>query len=99
MAPQQSWGTIEHMKRASLSILLGFLMVVSGMVMAQVGGWGPCGPASNLSVIGGWLSGMMLASYAPIPPVIGWVLACIIWSCLWRFILGRFSPATAFLDD
>jgi hypothetical protein len=76
------------MKRGCLSILLGVLTVGLGIVMAQIGGWGPCGPASGLSVVGGWLTGTMLCYHLPLPPLFALGLAVVIWSSVFYLVLG-----------
>jgi len=63
-----------------LSIALGVLITVSGLALGGAGGWGPCGPASDLSYAGGIISGLMLSAYVPVPPLVSHPFAVLFWS-------------------
>ena len=43
-------------KRALIAVASGLGISGSGLGLMGLGGWGPCGPASWVAAIGGWLS-------------------------------------------
>jgi uncharacterized membrane protein YjjP (DUF1212 family) len=42
--------------RIIVSLIVGASLAGAGFLSVYVGGWGPCGPASGLSLAGGYLS-------------------------------------------
>ncbi len=42
--------------RLCLSVLIGFAITGIGIGLMLIGGWGPCGPASWIAEIGGYLN-------------------------------------------
>jgi hypothetical protein len=55
-------------RKIVVSLLIGPLLTGTGIGMVWLGGWGPCGPASGLSALGGYLSVEHLTFWARVIP-------------------------------
>jgi hypothetical protein len=82
-----------------ISIALGVLVTVSGFVLGELGGWGPCGPASDMSYIGGILCGILLSEFIPVPPILSILIVTCIWSWVAFILLGLLFSSRYVLKD
>lgn len=55
-------------KNIFLSLLIGLLLTGIGIGLVALGGWGPCGPASPVAAIGGYLCIEHISLWAAIIP-------------------------------
>jgi hypothetical protein len=54
------------MKKHFISIGIGVIISGLGLFLIQIGGWGPCGPASTLAFIGGVLNMFHVIYYSTV---------------------------------
>ncbi len=64
----------------AIGVLVGVLVTAAGWGMLLLGGWGPCGPASPISYVGGMICGIGFLDVLPLPPFAALFLAAVFWS-------------------
>jgi len=90
---------MNRKKRLLIAGMSGLVISGAGLCMVALGGWGPCGPASPVAALGGWLSlkhAIWLSKLVPgLEDIVGRLHGDLLFFLLWPALLWSVAAFVA----